>query len=165
MCTFLFLQIWSGSSDGCVAVTDLDSSVKLDTGLARSLKTPSGKGVAHVVQCRSCLLRIRVHLHIVIYIHVIITLLSCKHESVSLMGLSHACVMPLSCYLSLHCSLAFSYIAQHCVCRQCLPGGHVQCTTSGHGMRHPVRLSDNTQMYCTPVGMQSTDVSLSPCPI
>ena len=40
----LLLQIWSGSSDGSVAVTDLDSSGKLDTSLARSLKTPSGKG-------------------------------------------------------------------------------------------------------------------------
>ena len=40
----LLLQIWSGSSDGSVAVTDLDGSVKLDTTLARSLKTPSGKG-------------------------------------------------------------------------------------------------------------------------
>ena len=40
----MLLQIWSGSSDGTVAVTDLDGSVKLDTTLARSLKTPSGKG-------------------------------------------------------------------------------------------------------------------------
>ena len=40
----LLLQIWSGSSDGSVAATDLDGSMKLDTNLARSLKTPSGKG-------------------------------------------------------------------------------------------------------------------------
>ena len=43
------MQIWSGSSDGSVAVTDLESDVKLDTSLARSLKTPSGKGTAHVL--------------------------------------------------------------------------------------------------------------------
>ncbi len=45
------LQIWSGSSDGTIAVTDLDSSVKMDSNLARSLKTPSGKGTVAYALC------------------------------------------------------------------------------------------------------------------
>ncbi len=54
-------QIWSGSSDGTIAVTDLDSSVKMDSNLARSLKTLSGKGIiadalctAHVFVSAAC---------------------------------------------------------------------------------------------------------------
>lgn len=38
------MQVWSGSSDGSIAVTDIDAAGRLDTALARSLKTPSGKG-------------------------------------------------------------------------------------------------------------------------
>ena len=41
----MYCQVWSGSSDGTVAVTDLDAGFKMDSSLARSLKTPSGKGL------------------------------------------------------------------------------------------------------------------------
>ena len=41
-------QVWSGSSDGSTAVTDLDVSARMDTALARSLKTPTNKGMSIV---------------------------------------------------------------------------------------------------------------------
>lgn len=40
----LSVQVWSGSSDGSIAVTDLDSAGKLDVTTARTLKMPTGKG-------------------------------------------------------------------------------------------------------------------------
>lgn len=36
--------MWSGSSDGSIAVTDLDAAGKLEVASARSLRTSSGKG-------------------------------------------------------------------------------------------------------------------------
>lgn len=42
-------QVWSGSSDGSIAATDLDHAGKLDVATARSIKMPTGKGAcAHM---------------------------------------------------------------------------------------------------------------------
>ena len=48
------LQVWSGSSDGSIAVTNLDSAGKLDLAGARSLKMPSGKGELHLCCAEPC---------------------------------------------------------------------------------------------------------------